>query len=1073
MEAEEVDEAQLQQPLSEQIMEYAWLEPKHDPIVTDTNLAEIDFEDFRNEDLAYAFSCGEEESGGSSTDMSICRSEALFSSMRDSEMQSELLQKLGPRGSEHMQAGAHGGGVVDMPQDSLIQDSLAEEDFNFSEQVKVNKNNYTLTYSGQGGAIGSFIASMVTSGALADTPDENNGAMAILPPPPPPPTGGGANLDSPGKLTTWLNVGKQTSSFQQSPPQPILQRHIKDRAEENSINNNGTSSSTSSETESRKSRSLPDFGREHQQEAAESEVLCPSSEAKLVNAFIRGRSEESEESLLLIDNEEDTIPMMRSKDTVNHFLKTNSRLTSIEERAEGGYSTSSPSSGSDSAATLRTSPPQQLKKQHRKHSSSSSSTSTSKFNYPDLNFLENDVGLWDAFFLHGKNNNRFQSVLKPPLPVEEYLQKQQLVKEQQNQTPPTPQTETAESTIKRPPIHDSASLRALLPTAQKHLVPLPSCGDDDRASPITQVCQSMSRLHTADRGYHSKHDRQNQAIKSMFNYKQQQQQQQGDVQLVKVREAWAPTPEHVTEKSLTEMPAQVEEDVVVVRRRTKTSDRNLNLLNNNGSVEMASGATAEEINMKRRSYHPQDYLSKVLEPVKPTTTTRRSEFPKSGSQNDICDSWRDEPEDPLEASNTSTSEAAAAANSRWTAHMGGGGGVRAMSAEYPFQKNLCMPPQGINFDLTHKRGLFVTLYSAVERLLLYQDDCTSATSARYVLFHELCPALHAIMHDGLKPEVITSFGRMHTSVWRVVEAVTRAGHQCGGGASTADLVMLLNAKFAASGEDHRKFAGFVAGLLNMSSLHVWYTKLKWSMDVLLRFYERHAFICALHKETRLLFDELIFCLQRLYAIPLNVNLPFTPALLDDIPSVSSTPNLSQMTSSRTLASSPGSCSMSRSIHGCLGQRHSYQSNHGCSNCCSNCVCTDGRTPTGDNKSQDSSASSSSGRRPVSSASQNKSRIPRPISLPKRLEAKLSKSPSPARANKRRTSPSTGPVRPTTAGNARKSRVRDTIRLFDSKASSRAARGPATTSRKQILKSPKTGAGESMAMGFEKDTTEEH
>ena len=38
---------------------YGWLEqPRHDPIATDTNLAEIDFEDFRNEDLAYAFSCG-------------------------------------------------------------------------------------------------------------------------------------------------------------------------------------------------------------------------------------------------------------------------------------------------------------------------------------------------------------------------------------------------------------------------------------------------------------------------------------------------------------------------------------------------------------------------------------------------------------------------------------------------------------------------------------------------------------------------------------------------------------------------------------------------------------------------------------------------------------------------------------------------------------------------------------------------------------------------------------------------------------------------------------------------------
>ena len=39
---------------------------------------------------------------------------------------------------------------------------------------------------------------------------------------------------------------------------------------------------------------------------------------------------------------------------------------------------------------------------------------------------------------------------------------------------------------------------------------------------------------------------------------------------------------------------------------------------------------------------------------------------------------------------------------------------------------------------------------------MYQDDATgSATSVRYILFQELCPALMAIMKDGLKPEVIT------------------------------------------------------------------------------------------------------------------------------------------------------------------------------------------------------------------------------------------------------------------------------------------------------------------------------
>ena len=74
-------------------------------------------------------------------------------------------------------------------------------------------------------------------------------------------------------------------------------------------------------------------------------------------------------------------------------------------------------------------------------------------------------------------------------------------------------------------------------------------------------------------------------------------------------------------------------------------------------------------------------------------------------------------------------------------------------------------------------ALFVTLYTAIERLLSCADEADSSTSesvlSRCVLLRDLCPALHGIMADGLKPEVITSFGRMPTSVWRVVEAVTR------------------------------------------------------------------------------------------------------------------------------------------------------------------------------------------------------------------------------------------------------------------------------------------------------------
>lgn len=169
----------------------------------------------------------------------------------------------------------------------------------------------------------------------------------------------------------------------------------------------------------------------------------------------------------------------------------------------------------------------------------------------------------------------------------------------------------------------------------------------------------------------------------------------------------------------------------------------------------------------------------------------------------------------------------------------------------------------------------------------------------------------------------------------------------------------------------------------MSSLHVWFSKLKWSMDVLLRFYERHAFICALHKETRLLFDELIFCLQRLYSVPLHIDLPFSNDILDDIPSTPvSTPTTHHS------VSSPASTCCSRGSFGTYsggGHCNSHSQTH---SSCSNC-----------------SISNTIKRRPNS----GKSRIPRPISLPKRLESKLSASPSPSRGTtvKVKNSPITG------------------------------------------------------------------
>ena len=123
-----------------------------------------------------------------------------------------------------------------------------------------------------------------------------------------------------------------------------------------------------------------------------------------------------------------TIPMMRSKDTVNQYLKTTTvkQLTSIEEKSLTPSSSEDTSSINEDfkqdndqraihpKASGKTAPPStpgessqqahhKLKlnasASYRKHSNSRLSSA-----YPDLEFLENDVGLWDAFFLHGKNS---------------------------------------------------------------------------------------------------------------------------------------------------------------------------------------------------------------------------------------------------------------------------------------------------------------------------------------------------------------------------------------------------------------------------------------------------------------------------------------------------------------------------------------------------------------------------------------------------------------------------------------------------------------------------------------------
>lgn len=332
------------------------------------------------------------------------------------------------------------------------------------------------------------------------------------------------------------------------------------------------------------------------------QVPATISDVKLVNAFFRGRRTPEQQD----DATCDAATMVRSKDTVNLFLKNASRLTSIEEAAQEGYSTASSgssgssgqagatgkSSSSAESATLTSAQRQRHQQQQQQQQNSSSK-------YPNIDFLENDVSLWDAFFLRSKTSGRFQSVLRPSvppppapppaLPVEEYLR-------------------FGPQSSRRVPIHDADSLRTLLPQAHRHLL-APSTATTTTTStpapsPLSQASQSMSKLQLR-------------ATNDDDNGAKQKWSPAGVV-----REAW-PAVDDITSSPV---------PPIVVRRRrpsrrsssaNSTEQRNLNALNNNDENEEDD---QDDVVAKRRSYHPQDFLSKVL--TRSSHNGRKSDFPK-------------------------------------------------------------------------------------------------------------------------------------------------------------------------------------------------------------------------------------------------------------------------------------------------------------------------------------------------------------------------------------------------------------------------------------------------------------
>ncbi|KAI1229938.1 hypothetical protein IHE44_0010648 [Lamprotornis superbus] len=141
----------------------------------------------------------------------------------------------------------------------------------------------------------------------------------------------------------------------------------------------------------------------------------------------------------------------------------------------------------------------------------------------------------------------------------------------------------------------------------------------------------------------------------------------------------------------------------------------------------------------------------------------------------------------------------------------------------------------------------------------------------YLLLHTLCPALYALVEDGLKPfqkDVIT--GQRKNSPWSVVEASVKTDP------NTRSLHSLCwhVAGLAPLSSTRQKFHAFILGLLNIKQLELWISHLQKSPGVISVLYSPTAFFALSQGPLPHLADELLLLIQPLSVLTFHLDLLF-------------------------------------------------------------------------------------------------------------------------------------------------------------------------------------------------------
>ncbi|XP_038140174.1 uncharacterized protein rusc1 isoform X2 [Cyprinodon tularosa] len=196
------------------------------------------------------------------------------------------------------------------------------------------------------------------------------------------------------------------------------------------------------------------------------------------------------------------------------------------------------------------------------------------------------------------------------------------------------------------------------------------------------------------------------------------------------------------------------------------------------------------------------------------------------------------------------------------------------------------PVRGLSLTslcLQEKKALVSGVSAAVEAILAQfsssrtvvqkalSGDSTINPSLGRLVLQCLCPALHNLLTDGLKPHQSDLIaGWRPNSAWSLVQATTRTGPKT----QALFNLQIRVGELPQLRQSKQRFNAFLLGLLNSKLLDFWLSHLQTCCDVLEAYYHPTSFMRLSLSSCRPLFEELLLVLQPLSLLTFNLDLLF-------------------------------------------------------------------------------------------------------------------------------------------------------------------------------------------------------